>query len=424
MAKQVGPARGMRDFLPAEKRRRDDVLATIQRAYTRHGFEPIETPAVEDHDTLHSGLGGDNEKLSFGILRRGLEAADLSSVADPAELADLGLRFDLTVPLARYVASHHHELPEVFRALHVGPVWRAERPQKGRFRQFVQCDIDIVGESSTLAEREVLLATASALDDLGIEGYQFRVNDRRLLAAALSAAGVPDDRHLSVLITLDKLDKIGVSGVLEEIETHHTGAFDPGPLREFVERASKPVEFTASAIAEVMSAPEELADDISQWVDDVAAVIGAERFVFDPALVRGMGYYTGSIIELAHPDSGVSLGGGGRYDQMVGRFLGKDVPAVGFSLGFERLVDLVKPVDTEENSRVALVYEEDVPSGDLVRVKRELVEQGRSVTLVRAKKNMKSVYSSLEDRGFSAVGHLRSGQVVGDIDWRPLGQSR
>ncbi len=262
------------------------------------------------------------------------------------------------------------------------------------------------------------------LDDLGIEGYQFRVNDRRLLGAALSAAGVPDDRHLSVLITLDKLDKIGVSGVLEEIKNHHTGAFDPGALREVVERASKPVEFTASAIAEVMSAPEELADDISQWVDDVAAVIGMERFVFDPALVRGMGYYTGSIIELAHPDSGVSLGGGGRYDQMVGRFLGKDVPAVGFSLGFERLVDLVNPVDKEENSRVALVYEEDVPPADLVRIKGELVDEGQSVTLVRAKKNMKSVYSSLEDRGFSAVGHLRSGQVVGDIDWRPLGQSR
>jgi len=369
-------------------------------------------------------LGGDNEKLSFGILRRGLDASDLSSVADPAELADLGLRFDLTVPLARYVASHHHELPDVFRALHVGPVWRAERPQKGRFRQFVQCDIDIVGEPSTLAESEVLLATASALDDVGIEGYQFRVNDRRLLGAALSAAGVPDDRHLSVLITVDKLDKIGVSGVLEEIETHHQGAFDPGALWEFVERVSKPVEFTASAIAHVMSAPEELADDISQWVDDVAAVIGAERFVFDPALVRGMGYYTGSIIELAHPDSGVSLGGGGRYDHMVGRFLGKDVPAVGFSLGFERLVDLVKSADGEESSRVALVYEEDVLSGDLVRAKRELVDQGQSVTLVRAKKNMKSVYSSLEDRGFSAVGHLRSGQAVGDIDWRPLGQVR
>lgn len=424
MAKQVGPARGMRDFLPADKRRRDRVLATIQRAYARHGFEPIETPAVEDHDTLHSGLGGDNEKLSFGILRRGLEASDLNSIQDPAELADLGLRFDLTVPLARYVASHQHELPEVFHALHVGPVWRAERPQKGRFRQFVQCDIDIVGEPSTLAESEVLLATASALDDLGIEGYQFRVNDRRLLRAALSAAGVPDDRHLSVLITVDKLDKIGVSGVIEEIETHHAGAFDPGALREFVERASGPVELTASAIAQAMSATEELAGEISQWVHDVADVIGAERFVFDPALVRGMGYYTGSIIELAHPDSGISLGGGGRYDQMVGRFLGKDVPAVGFSLGFERLVDLVEPVDNEENSRVALVYEEDVPSGDVVRIKRELVDQGQSVTLVRGKKNMKSVYSSLEERGFSAVGHLRTGQGAGDIDWRPLGQSR
>ena len=424
MAKQVGPARGMRDFLPAEKRRRDRVLATIQQAYTRHGFEPIETPAVENHDTLHSGLGGDNEKLSFGILRRGVEASDLSAVADPSELADLGLRFDLTVPLARYVASHHHELPEVFRALHVGPVWRAERPQKGRFRQFVQCDIDIVGESSTLAEREILLATANALDDLGVDRYQFRVNDRRLLSAALSAAGVPDERHLSVLITLDKLDKIGVSGVIEEIETHHGGAFDRAALQEFVERASKPVELTATAIAEVMSAPEELAEEMSSWVQDVAAVIGSERFVFDPVLVRGMGYYTGSIIELAHPDSGVSLGGGGRYDQMVGRFLGKDVPAVGFSLGFERLVELVESDESDDTSRVALVFDEDVAAGELVRIKSELVARGQSVTLVRAKKNMKAVFRSLEDQGFQSVGHLHTGQGLGDVEWRSLGQSR
>ena len=423
MAKQVGPARGMRDFLPAEKRRRDRVLATIQQAYGRHGFEPIETPAVEDHDTLHSGLGGDNEKLSFGILRRGLEASDLGAVADPGELADLGLRFDLTVPLARYVASHHHELPEVFRALHIGPVWRAERPQKGRFRQFIQCDIDIVGEASTLAEREVLLATASALDDLAVGGYQFRVNDRRLLRAALDAAGVPEDRHLSVLITLDKLDKIGPAGVMAEIDTHHTGVFDPAALRAFVERASSPVELSAPAIADVMSASVELAEDASRWVRDVADVIGADRFVFDPALVRGMGYYTGSIIELAHPDSGVSLGGGGRYDQMVGRFLGKDVPAVGFSLGFERLVDLVELVEPEAVSRVALVFDEDVPSGDLVRVKKDLVDQGRSVTLLRAKKNMKSLYSSLEQRGFHAVGHLAAGQAADDIEWRALSNS-
>lgn len=424
MAKQVGPARGMRDFLPSEKRRRDRVLTTIQQAYGRHGFEPIETPAVEDHETLHSGLGGDNEKLSFGILRRGLDASDLSAAADPSELADLGLRFDLTVPLARYVASHQHELPEVFRALHIGPVWRAERPQKGRFRQFVQCDIDIVGEASTLAEREVLLATASALDELGVGGYQFRVNDRRLLAAALSAAGVPEDRQLSVLITLDKLDKVGPDGVMAEIDTHHAGAFDPGALKEFVERASKPVQLTASAIAAVMSAPEELAEQISSWVHDVAEIIGAERFVFDPVLVRGMGYYTGSIIELAHPDSGVSLGGGGRYDQMVGRFLGTDVPAVGFSLGFERLVDLVESVDDDGGQRVALVFDDDVASADLVRIKRELIDQGRSVTLVRAKKNMKSVYGSLADRGFDSVGHLQSGEAAGDIDWRPLSHSR
>lgn len=424
MAKQVGPARGMRDFVPTDKRRRDLILGTIQRAYRRHGFEPMETPAVEDHDTLHSGLGGDNEKLSFGIVKRGLEASDFSAATDPSELTDLGLRFDLTVPLARYVASHHHELPDVFRALHVGPVWRAERPQKGRFRQFVQCDIDIVGEASTLAEREVLLATASALSDVGLGDYQFRVNDRRLLEAALSAAGVPRDRHLSVLITLDKLDKIGPDGVLAEIETQHGGAFDPAGVHDFVERASEPVEFTAAAIAEVMSAPQERAEDVSSWVQDVAAVIGSERFVFDPVLVRGMGYYTGSIIELAHPASGVSLGGGGRYDQMVGRFLGRDVPAVGFSLGFERLVELVEPLDPDDDPRVALVFDDEVPPGELLRIKSELVQRGQSVTLIRAKKNMKSVYRSVEEQGFRSVGHLSPGQDVADVEWRLLDKSR
>ena len=287
----------------------------------------------------------------------------------------------------------------------------------------MQCDIDIVGEASTLAEREVLLATATALDDLGVIEYQFRVNDRRLLAAALEAAGVPEERHLSVLITLDKLDKIGPAGVMAEIETHHTGVFDSARLQAFVERASRPVELTASAIADVMSASVELAEDVSGWVRDVADVIGADRFVFDPALVRGMGYYTGSIIELAHPNSGVSLGGGGRYDQMVGRFLGKEVPAVGFSLGFERLVDILEPDEAEDGSRVALVFDDDVPSGDLVGIKKDLVDQGRSVTLVRAKKNMKSLYSSLEQRGFHAVGHLAAGQVADDIEWRELSLS-
>jgi histidyl-tRNA synthetase len=367
----------MRDFLPAEKRHRDAVLATISSRYQHHGFDPIDTPALEDHNTLHSGLGGDNEKLSFQVLRRGLGLSDLEHVDSLDELTDLGLRFDLTVPLARYVATHRSELPSVFRALHIAPVWRAERPQKGRYRQFVQCDIDIVGDASSLAERELLIASADALDALGVSGYRFRVNDRRLLTAVLESAGVAEDQHLSVLITLDKLDKIGIDGVLEELGTRHGETLDLDAMRGFLERASQPVALDAPSIARVMAAPEDLAAELVGWAGDVAQLIGTEKVVFDPTLVRGMGYYTGSIIELFHPEMGVSLGGGGRYDGMVGRFLGEDVPACGFSLGFERLIDVVDQARHTTSPGSALVYTDQTPLRELLGLKATLIGLGR-----------------------------------------------
>ena len=424
MAHQVGPARGMRDFLPRDKRRRDRVLQTITKVYRQHGFDPMETPAVEDHSTLHSGLGGDNEKLSFGILRRGLQLEDVANISDLQELTDLGLRFDLTVPLARYVASHRHELPEVFRALHIGPVWRAERPQKGRFRQFVQCDIDIVGDHTTLAEREVLVATAGALQALGVTDYQFRVNDRRLLTAVLAAAGVAPDSHLSVLITLDKLDKIGAEGVLAELEATHAGGYDPGVMAAFVQRAGTSIALEVDAVADVMSAEKDVAASLVSWASEVADVIGSDHVLFDPSLVRGMGYYTGSIVELAHPASGSSLGGGGRYDQMVGRFLGDDVPAFGFSLGFERLVEVVEDGFESDTDRVAVVFSEDISPAELLRVKKELIDAGHEVGVVAAKKNMGSVYSSLESQGYRAVALLQPGQGAAELEWRELDKSR
>ena len=213
----VSSARGMRDFLPRDKEHRDHVLHTIESTYHRHGFESIETPAMEDFDTLHSGLGGDNEKLSFHIQKRGLSTEDLQQASSPEELSDLGLRFDLTVPLARFYASNHGALPSVFRSFHMGPVWRAERPQKGRYRQFVQADIDTLGEPSTLAEVEILLATADALERLGVEGWSFRINDRRLLTEALGASGIAPEEQPVAMIVIDKIDKVGVEGVLSEL---------------------------------------------------------------------------------------------------------------------------------------------------------------------------------------------------------------
>lgn len=425
MASKVGPPRGMRDFLPAEKRHRDAVLATISTRYQHHGFEPIDTPALEDHDTLHSGLGGDNEKLSFQVLRRGLDLSDLEGVDSLDELTDLGLRFDLTVPLARYVATHRSELPSVFRALHIAPVWRAERPQKGRYRQFVQCDIDIVGDASSLAERELLIASADALDALGVSGYRFRVNDRRLLTAVLESAGVDPEQHLSVLITLDKLDKVGVEGVLEELRVRHGQRIDLVAMRGFLERASAPVALDGPVIAHAMAASEDIAAELVGWAGDVADLIGSEKVVFDPTLVRGMGYYTGSIIELFHPELGVSLGGGGRYDGMVGRFLGDDVPACGFSLGFERLIDVVdSTVDTAGPGR-ALVYTEQTPMRELLGLKAELIKGGYAVVLAESKKNKKALFAELETLGVTRVAQLGSDVPPADeLSWRELQEPR
>ena len=422
MATTVGPARGMRDFLPADKRRRDALLSTISARYQQHGFEPIETPAVEDHDTLHSGLGGDNEKLSFQVLKRGLDPSTLGSVGSIDELADLGLRFDLTVPLARFVASHRSDLPDVFRALHIAPVWRAERPQKGRYRQFMQCDIDIVGEPSSLAEREILLATADVLDALGVENTAFRINDRRLLAGMLEAARVAPDAQLSVLITLDKLDKIGIDGVLAELSQRHGSGLNLEQISAFLHAASSPAALDAAAIAEVMSVSEDLAGELVGWAGDVAEMIGPDRVVFDPTLVRGMGYYTGSIIELSHPESGVSLGGGGRYDGMVGRFLGQDVAACGFSLGFERLVNVLGKDDTPMGPDRALIYSEQTPRVELLQLKRALIERGHSVTLAGVKKNRRALYGELEAQGVQQF--VEFDDVIPPIDqlnWRGLG---
>lgn len=426
MAASVNPPRGMRDFLPTEKRKRDAILRTIVSVYERHGFEPIETPVMEDHSVLHSGLGGDNEKLSFQILRRGLSIDEVKQASRVDELADLGLRFDLTVPLARFVASHHSELPGVFRALHVAPVWRAERPQKGRFRQFMQCDIDIVGERTTLAEREVLMATADALNELGMDNYRFRVNDRRLLAGVLAAAKVSEADSATVLVILDKLDKIGAGGVVEELKERLGSRIDYGALEYLLATtAEHPLSWESSAIAQLMSVDESVAAEVVEWAVDLAGRIGPQRVVFDPTLVRGMGYYTGSIVELEHPELGVSLGGGGRYDGMIGRFLKKDLPAFGFSLGFERLMDVVAPPEVDATPRVALVYGDGISVERVLSLKAEIVATGKSVRLVAASKNAKALFDRLEADGFGEVAEVRSEHgSASELAWRELGTKR
>ncbi|NYF10080.1 histidyl-tRNA synthetase [Leifsonia sp. AK011] len=431
MASPVNPPRGMRDFLPADKARREHVLSIIRNSYRSHGFDEIETPVVEDSARLHSGLGGDNEKLAFAVMKRALTTDDLRNAQDPLALADLGLRFDLTVPLARFYASHRGELPNVFRAIQIAPVWRAERPQKGRYRQFVQCDIDIIGEAGPIAEVELITATAATLRSLGITDFTIRINDRRILTSALALLGVAADATDSVLITLDKLDKIGISGVVTEL--HDNGHGEAVPAIEAllrsqlidsdgVESSSVDVPLDRSAMLGVVpegTSPEAI-DSLVTIGAAVEATVGAGVVVFDPWLVRGMGYYTGTIFEVVRPELGYSIAGGGRYDGMIGRFLGTDVPAVGFSLGFERFVDLVDLPESSGAEAVALLHDADAPLALLASLQAALVAQGLRVRLERKPRNVAPLLAQLAASGFSRVATVKADSTPETLAFREL----
>jgi histidyl-tRNA synthetase len=404
MASQVNPPRGMRDFLPSEKAHRDRVLDAIRATYREHGFDEIETPVMEDSGRLNSGLGGDNEKLAFGILKRGLGRDDFEKAESTLDLIDMGLRFDLTVPLARFYATHRGELPAVFRSIQAAPVWRAERPQKGRYRQFVQCDIDIIGEGGLVAEVELIAATLATLDAIGLEGATVRINDRRILTSMLEIFGFEPDSYDSALITIDKMDKVGQQGVLAELAekglpTEALAEFFARPMTmehlSFSERAIQ--KFTPEGIA---IAP---VKDLATIGDSLGEL--AQRLTFDPFLVRGMGYYTGTIFEVAHPSVDYSLGGGGRYDGMIGRFLGTDVAAVGFSLGFERIVDLVS-TQAEQSPALAIIFDADVDPARLLQVKQQQIAAGNRVRLERRQKNPKPLLERLAAEGFTQVAYL------------------
>ncbi|OJX66950.1 MAG: histidine--tRNA ligase [Micrococcales bacterium 72-143] len=418
----------MRDFLPAEKARRQRILQTITESYRAHGFDEIETPVMEDSERLHAGLGGDNEKLAFGVQKRGLTRDDLHAAEQPLDLVDLGLRFDLTVPLARFYATHRAELPNVFRSIQVAPVWRAERPQKGRYRQFVQCDIDIIGEPGIQAEAELLVASLATVDALGLADATIRINDRRLLVGMLTGFGFPTESHDEVLITIDKLDKLGPDGVVAELAERGSDPDAVAAFRAFLLRPQTR-EWNPFGDRAIRKALPEGADDavVAGLVaigEAVAAARGEEwaPLVFDPFLVRGMGYYTGPIFELAHPSVPYSLGGGGRYDGMIGRFLGTEVPATGFSLGFERLVDLVEPPAASGGAAVALVHDADAPLGTLLGLQTALVARGDRARLVRRAKNTKLQLENLAEQGFTSFAFLGADAPVSAdaLDLRPL----
>ncbi|WAB80554.1 histidine--tRNA ligase [Microcella daejeonensis] len=440
MASPVTPPRGMRDLLPADKAHREHVLGVIRGVYRAHGFDEIETPVMEDSSRLHAGLGGDNEKLAFAVMKRALTVDDLKAAERPLDLADLGLRFDLTVPLARFYASNRAKLPGVFRSIQIAPVWRAERPQKGRYRQFVQCDIDIIGEPGVLAEIELITATSEALEALGLRGCSIRLNDRRLLTSMLDVLGFAPETHPQVLITLDKLDKIGTEGVLAELAErgmpgeavaalHEVPAFAGfGAEAGFAAATEPAAEASGHVTAESVAAALPAGVDAAAVADlaAIAAAVGPRaRLVFDPFLVRGMGYYTGPIFEVAHPELGYSLGGGGRYDGMIGRFLGAEVPATGFSLGFERLIDLVPPAVAQGEGDAALLHDRGADPARLMALKSLLIEQGVRVRLAAKPKNLRGALDQLAADGFGRFAIVGSDAPAHPdaLDWRPLERS-
>lgn len=429
MALSKKPVTGMRDILPAEMQVRDYVIGVIKETYAKFGFTSIETPCVEHIANLTNKQGGENEKLIFKILKRGekltaalqggqtqaegMHSEGMSSEGmqvDESDLADGGLRYDLTVPLVRYYSNHANELPSPFKALQIGNVWRADRPQKGRYRQFMQCDIDILGEATNLAEIELILATTTTLGRLGFRGFQIRINDRRILKAMAVYSGFPEEACEQVFIILDKMDKIGAEGVAAEL-------VESGFSKESVDRylalfsgvgqAADGLSYLAETLQDVMG------PEVSENLKEIIAGVGATKcsdfeLVFDPTLVRGMSYYTGPIFEIAMPELGISCGGGGRYDKMVGKFTGNDVPACGFSIGFERIILILteKGFTVPDVKKEAYLIEKGLPAERLCEVIADAQKQresGTQVLIARMNKNKKFQKEQLAAQGYTEI---------------------
>ena len=401
------PVTGMKDILPREMEIRNYVMNMIRETYGTFGFSSIETPCVEHIENLCSKQGGDNEKLIFKILKRG-EKLKLDQAKEEADLVDSGLRYDLTVPLSRYYSNNSNELPGPFKALQMGYVWRADRPQRGRFRQFMQCDIDILGEPTYLAEIELVLATTTLLGKLDFHNFTIRINDRKILKAMAQYSGFPQESFDTVFIILDKMDKIGLEGVAEELEKE-------GFAKESIDTYLGLFKEITSDIEGVRYCKEKLkdvldpkvAEDLETIISTVDSVKTADfKMSFDPTLVRGMSYYTGPIFEISMDEFGGSVGGGGRYDEMIGKFTGNNTSACGFSIGFERIILLLMESGfkiPESPKRVAYLVEKKYPAEKLVEVMKqakEARENGQQVLVVRMNKNKKFQKEQLNKEGY------------------------
>ena len=416
MALKKKPVTGMKDMMPSEMEVRDYVISLIKDTYKTFGFSSIETPCVEHIENLCSKQGGDNEKLIFKILKRG-EKLKINEAKEEADLVDGGLRYDLTVPLSRYYANHANELPAPFKALQMGNVWRADRPQRGRFRQFMQCDIDILGEPSNLAEIELILATTTLLGKLDFHNFTIRINDRRFLKAMAAYSGFKEEDYDSVFITLDKMDKIGLDGVEAELKENGYAEESVEKYLELFKEITGDVEGVRMCKEKLQGylAPE-AADGLEMIISCVEQEKEADfRMKFDPTLVRGMSYYTGTIFEISMDEFGGSVGGGGRYDKMIGKFTGQDTPAVGFSIGFERIVMLLLErgyqVPTSRPKK-AYLLEKKISQEKLLEVLEKAKADradGMQVMIMNMKKNKKFQKEQLAEQGYTDITEVYNG---------------
>ena len=401
------PVNGMKEILPAEMKIRDYAISVIKETYAKFGFTSIETPCMEHIENLCSKQGGENEKLIFKVLKRG-EKLNLETAATEADLVDFGMRYDLTVPLVRFYSNNAANLPSPFKALQMGNVWRADRPQRGRYRQFMQCDIDILGEASNLAEIELILATTTTIGKLGFKNFRININDRRILKAMAAYSGFNEEDFDTVFIILDKMDKIGMEGVEKELKEN---GFDESSVDKYMSlfkgmnEADDSLEFLAEEIKDFLDS--DVKEGLSEIINSVKATKNADfDLVFDPTLVRGMSYYTGTIFEIVMPELGASCGGGGRYDKMVGKFTGQEVPACGFSIGFERIILLMLESGFKipnESEKVAYLIEKGV-SGDrlceIIAKAQAARAEGKQVLVARMNKNKKFQKEQLISEGY------------------------
>lgn len=392
------PVKGTRDYLPKEVAVRDFLQNIILETYRDAGFERITTPIIEDAVNLDKSEGGENLNLIFKILKRGkkLESALQKENATEKDLSDMGLRYDLTLPLSRYFANNRNDLMTPFKVIQMDRVYRAERPQKGRLREFMQCDIDIIGNPSHDAEVELILTTTKALNRVGLKKYKVKINDRRILKSIFAYAGFPEAENEKLSIIFDKLDKIGIDGVKEELEAQ---AFDPAAITKFIDLFESGA-LTLDSVAQVCDAS--YVTDLKQIIDTVNTVTGgAFPIEFTPSLVRGQGYYTGTIFEVEAEGYSGAVAGGGRYDNLIGKFVNEEIPAVGFSIGFERIFGILMENEyaiPDRKPKIAVFYDPDTYAQTLSYA--EELRSDYMVSVIARPKKLGKYLNKLEAQNF------------------------